>query len=496
MARTEDVALVVGPVLVAVGVLGLAAIVILALLWRRARRQAMRAEERLQALLAWRQATEALAAQARVVVWQADSALRYTLVSVAAQEVYRYAPVDLVGQRTVLDLREPSHRAEFEDRLRKALQRRAGLSDCENRIVTASGEWLWVSTTVVPQWDAQGDGVGLIGCDIDIDARKRLQQALQEAEQRYRLLVEHAQSIIYTIDPGGRLTYVSPSWTKLLGHMPSEVIGLDFRPFVHPEDVPLCEALLEATVRSRQVQPPLTYRVFHRDGRVRYHRSVLVPSCDAAGRLQAVVGNAIDVSTDIELRAELERMATHDPLTGAANRRLFMEQFERELERARRSGRPLALLMMDIDHFKRTNDTYGHAAGDRVLQEFVRRCQAVLRPPDVLGRLGGEEFAVMLPDTSAAQAKAIAERLRRETDSLPFGVPGHGGLTVTVSIGALVAQPGEDADTLLARADAALYSAKGHGRNRVVMAGVEPDAPEPPEDVAQAPIDFPPLPRP
>lgn len=495
MAQTGDVALALWPVLVGGGVLGAAVVVALAALWARARRRLVRAQGQIQALADWRQATESLATRARVVVWQADPALRYTAVSAAAEAVYRRAPAELVGQRALLDLRESSHRPVFARRLREALDRRDGLSDCENRIVTASGEPLWVSTTVVPAWDARGELVGLTGCDIDINGRKRLQEALQAAEQRYRLLTEHAQSIIYTIDPSGRLTYVSPSWTTLLGHAPSEVIGLDFRPFVHPEDVPACEALLEATVRLRQVQPALTYRVFHRDGSVRYHRSVLVPSYDGAGQLQAVVGNAIDVSTDIQLRADLERLATHDPLTGAANRRLFMEQFHREIDRARRSGRPLGLLMLDIDHFKRANDTHGHAAGDRVLEEFVRRCQAALRPSDVLGRLGGEEFAAMLPDASTAQVLAIAERLRREIESPTFAIPGDGTLEVTVSIGGIVALPEEDGDALLARADAALYSAKRQGRNRVVMDGVEPASSPVPADAAGPGIDFPSLPR-
>ena len=131
------------------------------------------------------------------------------------------------------------------------------------------------------------------GCDVDIDARQRLLLALQTAERRYRLLAEHTQSIIYTIDNAGRLTYVSPSWTVLLGHPVEEVIGRDFRPFVHPEDVPLCEDFLARTLRERRVLPPLTYRVLHRDGRVCYHRSMLAPVLDDDGQLQAIVGNAI-----------------------------------------------------------------------------------------------------------------------------------------------------------------------------------------------------------
>lgn len=170
---------------------------------------------------------------------------------------------------------------------------------------------------------------------------------------------------------------------------------------------------------------------------------------------------------------DLQRLATTDELTGAANRRAFTTMAEREFLRARRFGRPFTLLALDIDHFKVVNDHHGHAVGDRVLQACCVRWERLLREQDVLGRLGGEEFAVLLPETPRAEALAVADRLRAAIAS------GHivDGVRVTVSIGlADIAAADEVWADTLERADQALYAAKHAGRNRVELAGGPPAA--------------------
>ncbi|MCE1191306.1 MAG: GGDEF domain-containing protein [Acidovorax sp.] len=164
------------------------------------------------------------------------------------------------------------------------------------------------------------------------------------------------------------------------------------------------------------------------------------------------------------LRAELEQLATRDSLTNTLTRRYMDEACAAELERSRRSGQPLAFLMMDLDHFKAVNDTHGHQVGDRVLVEFAAKVQRQLRKSDLLGRFGGEEFALVLPNTSREAALQVAERIRAAC------VPQAGEVGCTVSIGLTLGQPENDTlDKLLARADAALYQAKNTGRNRVAV---------------------------
>jgi diguanylate cyclase (GGDEF)-like protein len=171
--------------------------------------------------------------------------------------------------------------------------------------------------------------------------------------------------------------------------------------------------------------------------------------------------------TNERLRAELEFMATRDPMTGALNRRAFFSQAAVEWSRSMRAHRPLAIIASDIDFFKKVNDKYGHHVGDLVIKDFTIRASQMLRLPDILARFGGEEFVILLPDTGIAEARNVAERIRREIEThRDRALPAY-----TVSLGLSVAQgdvgQASDVEALIAEADAALYRAKQSGRNRV-----------------------------
>lgn len=169
------------------------------------------------------------------------------------------------------------------------------------------------------------------------------------------------------------------------------------------------------------------------------------------------------MATD-RLHGELEHLATRDSLTGALVRRALIEISTRELARCRRNRQVMSLLLIDLDHFKAINDSHGHLMGDRVLAEFVTRVTPLLRQPDHFGRFGGEEFVALLPETSLAEARVVAERIRATMESVVTTLP-----ACTVSIGVAASQA-DDAglDAIIARADAAMYRAKAAGRNRVV----------------------------
>lgn len=187
---------------------------------------------------------------------------------------------------------------------------------------------------------------------------------------------------------------------------------------------------------------------------------------DAEGRPAGVIGMMVDISERKAMERELRRMATIDPLTGAYNRRQFLHVAAHELERAQRHGRPLAVLMLDIDHFKAINDGYGHGVGDEAIQTFVRACTVTLREHDTIGRLGGEEFAVLLPETTLDGAIDVAERLRQRVASIILHCP-YGPVSFTTSIGVCCVRPGDNVSTVLQRSDQALYAAKNAGRDRV-----------------------------
>lgn len=183
-------------------------------------------------------------------------------------------------------------------------------------------------------------------------------------------------------------------------------------------------------------------------------------------------------------REELLRLATTDALTGLLNRRIFLQRLEDEFERSRRYGMPLSLLMLDCDHFKLVNDGYGHAVGDQALQNLALWGQESLRSCDIFARMGGEEFAVLLPETSLNQAVEVAERLRQTVAEHPLQTFA-GNLVLTVSIGVAQVEAGDlTVEAVLVRADQALYAAKHGGRNRVggipasndALAGTPPSA--------------------
>ena len=170
------------------------------------------------------------------------------------------------------------------------------------------------------------------------------------------------------------------------------------------------------------------------------------------------------MATD-RLRAELEHLATHDSLTNALTRRHMDEACRRELERSRRNDRSTALLMMDLDHFKAINDTHGHQAGDQVLTNFVIKVNSLLRPADQLGRFGGEEFVLLLPETSLEDALQVAERIR----AVCAEPAQRAACTVSIGVASTLNER-DTVDALLARADAAMYRAKDNGRNRIESA--------------------------
>ena len=188
--------------------------------------------------------------------------------------------------------------------------------------------------------------------------------------------------------------------------------------------------------------------------------------------LSAFAVSAVRRATAAEaaLRKELRRRAMTDELTGLANRREFMASLDRAIAASRRNRRPLALAILDIDHFKRVNDTYGHPAGDAVIRKIAVEALEVMRGQDTVGRLGGEEFGVVLPDCETANALAACERLRQAVRQTELNMETGAQIFITLSTGIAVFDRGDTAESMIARADAALYAAKHGGRDQVRLA--------------------------
>lgn len=250
-----------------------------------------------------------------------------------------------------------------------------------------------------------------------------------------------------------------------------EELGL--RPY---GDVPVSLGTLWAAGATSDEAPAPCVVLGAGDGEPRTYEVTITPLGD-----EGAPGRAALLLRDVTVReriqreleqayAEVERLARTDPLTGLANRRHFMEALDLEVERSERYGRPLSVVALDMDHFKSVNDTHGHGAGDTVLQEAARALRSVCRDVDLAARLGGEELALLLPETDAAGARTVAERVRERIAAAAHRSPTARPFRVTASLGVATAKQGASGESLLQAADQALYRAKDLGRNRVVLA--------------------------
>lgn len=304
----------------------------------------------------------------------------------------------------------------------------------------------------------------------DISAQKRIQAELRLSEQKFRTFVETANDIIYTLNLAGRFQYVSPNLREILGHDPADLVGQYIFAIVHPEDLSNCETFLQRVLGTRQKQKGLEYRVRHADGDWRWHVTNASPLLDVDGNLTGMLGIAHDISERKVNEAHISHLAHYDALTDLPNRTLFFDRLQQALRDAERNQFQVALMFIDLDHFKPINDTHGHAVGDRVLQTAAKRLLTAVRESDSIGRVGGDEFLVLLPrvaDPGCALkvAEKIVGTLREpiRVDDLQ--------LQISCSLGiALYPQHGKDTTTLARHADEAMYQAKQSGRDQVRLA--------------------------
>jgi diguanylate cyclase (GGDEF)-like protein/PAS domain S-box-containing protein len=303
----------------------------------------------------------------------------------------------------------------------------------------------------------------------DVTALAEQGRRLFSDRQKFFAIFDHVRDYaIYTITVDGKIDEWNRSLQRIGGWLAEDVQGRDMSLFLPPDDPirPYIDLLLARARRTGSVETE-NWRL-KRDGTRFWGNTVMTALPDEAGEVRGFVVVTRDLTERKRTEDDMKLLATVDPLTGAYNRRQGDALLAAEFARRARDGRDFAVLMLDVDHFKAVNDRFGHEAGDAVLCALVRDCQNAMRAVDMLVRRGGEEFLILLPDTSADAAMVAAERLRAALAETEVSASGT-TIRFTASIGValpLTENPGE----LLSRADLALYAAKAAGRNRVVLA--------------------------
>ncbi|MBS0256010.1 MAG: GGDEF domain-containing protein [Proteobacteria bacterium] len=293
--------------------------------------------------------------------------------------------------------------------------------------------------------------------------QRRLLAQLRESEARYRLLADHSTDIIMTTAPDGTIHYVSPAVRQHLGCEPAALVGQSGASLVVAADQPLIRTAYRAALARPGEVECVEFRARQASGAERWFETTLRAVPGPGGTIDCVVSMIRDIAERKAVEVALAEAALTDPLTGLANRR----HFEAELERAIVAGREGCLALVDLDHFKRVNDRFGHAAGDAVLKTFARVARAELRASDLVARIGGEEFALLLPGAGLDVAEMVCGRLGA---ALSRTATQHDNISIVITSSIGLTPITTSAMHSMEAADRALYEAKAAGRDCLSVA--------------------------
>ncbi len=295
------------------------------------------------------------------------------------------------------------------------------------------------------------------------NVRLLAETAVRQNEARFRALVQHSSDVIIVIRPDGGIRFVSPSATRVLRYEPRAVEGRSIADLLHTDDIEPARAFIAEAARTPGVGAPVEWRFRQPDGSA-LHAEIIATNLLDEPTVRGIVLNTRDVSERKRLEQQLVHQAFHDPLTGLANRALFRDRVSHALTLARRHGHALTVLFLDLDDFKKVNDSLGHEFGDRLLIAAAERFRSCTRVTDTVARFGGDEFAILLEERGAKDAGTLVERLGEAMEP-PFLLGGN-EVHVHVSIGIASATGADTADDLLRNADVAMYAAKRGGKRR------------------------------
>ncbi len=346
---------------------------------------------------------------------------------------------------------------------RKVLSGKQQIASEETNFVRHTSEQRVYRIIKTPLFDRHKNIIGLVGIAHDITEEKRLREQVEEQKQLLGVILDNVEAYVYMKDEERRFLYVNSKVANLFGLDSEQIIGQKEQDILPKDTAEHFHASDSKAITEQQVQR--VEEVMVDNGEIQHYLSVKVPVTMAGKR--SLIGFSTDVTEIFKLKEEFKRLANTDDLTGIYNRRYFLKEAEKAFSIFKRQNTSFSLLTFDVDFFKNINDQFGHPVGDEVLQSLASTVQDLLRKEDTFARIGGEEFAILLPYTNINAGDYVAERLRNKVaSSLLCGAK---KIQLTVSIG-LTEFNREDAsfDDVFSRVDRALYQAKDSGRNCVI----------------------------
>ena len=334
----------------------------------------------------------------------------------------------------------------------------------EHRIIRRDGALVWIRNTMVPYYDRKGRLIRYDGLIEDISHRKLSEGALKVSEEKFRAIAQTAVDAIITADVNGNIIFWNKSAQGIFGYKEEEVMGKPLSLLIperyrggHEKQIEMITSKLDFSYSDGIAE----MHGLRKDGSE--FPLELTVSMWKVGEETFYSGIIRDITRRKHMEHELENLATTDRLTQAYNRTKFHEIIKGEIERVKRYGHPLSMILFDIDHFKKVNDNFGHSAGDYILKTLTSIVKENLREIDFLVRWGGEEFIVITPETDLEKAEILAERIRKAIEDYTFEQAGK----ITISLGVTRFRRDENEDSFIKRADDTMYKAKEKGRNRV-----------------------------
>ena len=393
-----------------------------------------------------------------------DAQRRYRYVNDAFLDYAGLPTAEVIG-RSVLEVLGPERAGALDPILRRVES--GEQVSVERLIAFADGRSRWMNVDFTPRHDSRGRYLGYYAATSDIHEQKKIEEELRRANSVLSAHFDNTPLAVIEWDPDLKVVRWSGNAEPIFGFGPEEVLGrpLASLRLVFEEDSDAVGTMVRRLVDGQESSATILNRNYRKDGSViwvEWHNSALR---DAGGRLVSILSLAQDVSSRIQAEERLQFMATHDGLTGLPNRLLLPDRLTAALSRAQRFGHGVAVLFLDLDHFKDVNDTFGHRVGDELLKDLSRRIRGSLRQSDLLVRLSGDEFVIVLEDLEGdGGPDRVAQKILDDV-MRPFPIDGH-DVQVSASLGfAVYPDDGDEPELLLKNADAAMYHAKELGRN-------------------------------